>query len=78
MQERIQAAKDRITELIRENTRLLEQYNVLSNEKKGYEVDLDYRQKNLVIIDFAADYLINKQLYKQYDYHLIIVLLQFS
>lgn len=58
MQERIQAAKDRITELIRENTRLLEQYNVLSNEKKGYEVDLDYRQKNLVIIDvidFAAD-----------------------
>ena len=50
-QEKITEAKDRITELIRENTNRLDQLNMLLGEKRGYEKALDSRQKDLVSWD---------------------------
>ncbi|XP_064651335.1 cilia- and flagella-associated protein 44-like isoform X2 [Lineus longissimus] len=46
-EEKIERRKDRITDLIRENTNRLEQLNMLLGEKKDYEGELDSRQKNL-------------------------------
>ncbi|XP_074652110.1 cilia- and flagella-associated protein 44-like isoform X2 [Tubulanus polymorphus] len=46
-EDKIGVKKDRITDLIRENTNRLEQLNMLLGEKKDYEGELDSRQKNL-------------------------------
>ena len=48
LQDRIAAAKDDITERIRENTNRLDQLNMLLTEKRDYEKSLDSRQKNVV------------------------------
>ncbi len=47
-QTRLGSARDRITQLIRENTDRLDQLNMLFSEKRTYHVQLDARQKNLV------------------------------
>ncbi len=58
LQERLTDAKDRITELVRENTNRLDQLNMLFGEKKVYQVQLDSRQKNLVSWKFNANILL--------------------
>ncbi|XP_078590601.1 cilia- and flagella-associated protein 44-like isoform X5 [Branchiostoma floridae x Branchiostoma japonicum] len=45
--ERVQMERDRITELTRNNTQLLDQLNLLLGERKELETALDARQKNL-------------------------------
>ncbi|CAH1262544.1 CFAP44 [Branchiostoma lanceolatum] len=45
--ERVQMERDRITELTRNNTQLLDQLNLLLGERKELETSLDARQKNL-------------------------------
>jgi hypothetical protein len=54
LQDKIARRKDRITDLIRENTNRLEQLNMLLGEKKDYEGELDSRQKNLVSVVFKV------------------------
>lgn len=54
-QEKIHNAKDRITDLIRENTDKLDQLSMLLGEKKTYEKALDARQKNLVRIKHSRE-----------------------
>lgn len=45
--EKIREKKNRITELIKDNTHKLDQLNLLLGEKKSFENSLDGRQKNL-------------------------------
>ena len=55
LQKRIDDAKTRLTQVTRENTRRLDTFTVLLEEKKRLERQLDSRQKNLVIFDFLLD-----------------------
>ena len=48
LQAKLQEKKEEITDLIRENTRRLQQLNMLLGERKTFEHSLDSRQKNLV------------------------------
>lgn len=47
-QDKISAKKEEITDLIRENTRKLNQLCILTEEKKTLESSLDARQKHVV------------------------------
>ena len=55
-QEKIVDSKDVITNLIRDNTQLLDQLNMLLGQKKEFQVSLDARQKNLVSISINMLY----------------------
>lgn len=47
-QEKIRKKKDRITELIRENTNRIETLNMMQSEKRDLQTQLDSKQKRLV------------------------------
>ena len=66
-QEDIQAHKDRITELIRENTNRLDQLNMLIGERRNYEKQLDSRQKNLVSGKLCGDHNIKQWILSIFD-----------
>lgn len=47
-QEKIRRRKDRITDLIRENTNIIETLNMMQTEKRDLQLQLDSKQKSLV------------------------------
>ena len=71
-QEKIAEKKNRITELIRENTKRLNQLSLLVNDKKFSEGALNSRQKNLVsiLISLTQDFLRMKFIF---EYRMLLI-----